>query len=164
MDRATAGRRQRAPFAGHSIGRIRRMRQHYIQSVRCHGIKQGETSLRPFYYNLRAASSNAAAFQSCNACSLELQLLLPALAASCAIRSSAHLRRANQARCAAISERRATSKLLADAPIAIRQLRNYILVAVRMAASFFEGSNQSLAGVQAQGVASATPKEKIRSN
>ena len=144
------GRRQRATFAENSIGRIRRMRQHYIQSAQCHGIKQGRNSLRPFCCNLRAASSNATDFQSCNACSLLQQLLLPAMAASCAMRSSAHLRRANQAHCAAISERRATRRLLANAPITIRQLRDCVHIAVSMAAGFLEDSNQSLARVQAQ--------------
>ena len=109
-----------------------------------------QDSLRPFCCNLQAASSNATEFQSCNNCSLLQQLLLPAMAASRPMRSSAHLRRANQAHCAAISKRRATRKLLANAPITIRQLRDCVHVAVSMAASFFEDSNQSLARVQAQ--------------
>ena len=60
----TPSRRQRTPFSGNGIGRVRRMRQDYVQSARCHGIKQGRTSLQAFCCRLRAASSRAAAFQS----------------------------------------------------------------------------------------------------
>ena len=68
--RPTLGRRQRAPSSGNDIDRIRRMRQNYVQSAWCHGSKQSRTSLQTFCCRLRAASSGAAAFQSCNGCSL----------------------------------------------------------------------------------------------
>ena len=56
---------------------------------------------------------------------------------------------------------RAASKLLADPLVAICQLRDRVLVAVRMEASFLEGSDQSLTVIQAQGVAGAAPKEDV---
>ena len=43
----TPSRRQRTPFSGNGIGRVRRMRQDYVQSARCHGIKQEGPVFRP---------------------------------------------------------------------------------------------------------------------
>ena len=55
------GRQQQGTFAENSIGRIRGMRQHYIQSAQCPEIEQNEISLLPFCCNLRAASYHATA-------------------------------------------------------------------------------------------------------
>ena len=80
------------------------------------------------------------------------------------MRSSTHLRRANQTHCAEISERRATKSLLANAPITIRQLRDCVHIAVSMAAGFLEDSNQSLARVQGPNLASAPPQMNVPHN
>ena len=133
------------------------MWQHWVQAAGPHGVEQSWHRVQAFCCRLQAASAGAAAFPSGSACSLLLRLLLPALAAS----RAALLRPVRKVRIDALFWWRAASKLLADPPVAICQLRDRVLVAVRMEASFLEGSDQSLTVIQAQGVAGAAPKEDV---
>ena len=160
------GWRQRAPLPGNVVetGRIRGMRQHCVRGAGRQGVQRSQHHVGVFCCHLRSVSVGATAFRNGNACSLLPRLWLPALAASCAPGAASCAAGAAALLCPVrhtIFWRRAASKLLADAPVGIRQLRDRVLVAMRMAARFLEGSNQSLAGVQAQGVACAAPKEDV---
>ena len=107
------------------------MWQHWVQAAGPHGVEQSWHRVQAFCCRLQAASAGAAAFPSGSACSLLLRLLLPALAAS----RAALLR-------------------------PVRKVRIDALFWWR-AASFLEGSDQSLTVIQAQGVAGAAPKEDV---
>ena len=104
---------------------------------------------------LEPPPSNAEMFVTCNCnCSCP-----PSSPAALSVSSPSCVR--HWALCVVISYPSVSGMLLKNAPITIRQLRICFLVAVRMAARCFKCSNQSLARVQAQVVASALPPKNV---